>query len=153
MALIHSALMGAVAGMRAMTPLATVVNAARSGMLPADSGAPPLLAHPLVSNGALALAAGELAGDKMKTAPDRIVAAGMLARIATGAITGAALAPWRQREVGAILGATAAVGAAFITFDLRMRAMERYGQSATGLIEDAIAVGSATLIARSAAWS
>lgn len=87
----------------------------------------------------------------MATAPDRIVVAGMLARIATGAIAGAALAPARQREVGAVLGATAAVGAAFATFDLRVSAMEQYGQTVTGLVEDALAVGAATAIARHAA--
>ena len=60
MALIHSILMGAVAGMRAMTPLATVTAAACNGRLPAGNGAPRLLANPLVSAGAKALAAGEL---------------------------------------------------------------------------------------------
>lgn len=39
MALIHSILMGAVAGMRSMTPLAAVANAARTGTLPRDNGA------------------------------------------------------------------------------------------------------------------
>lgn len=151
MALIHSILMGAVAGMRAMTPFATVAQAARDRTLPPGNGAPALLGSRLVTIGATTLAAGELAGDKMKSAPDRIVPAGMLARIATGAIAGAALAPTRHRGVAALLGATAAVGAAHLTFRMRVRAMERYGQTATGLAEDAIAVGSASLIARSAA--
>lgn len=150
MALIHSILMGAVAGMRAMTPLAAVTNAARSGNLPADNGAPRLLANKLASAGMLALAGGELVGDKMKTAPDRIVPAGMVARVATGMIAGAALAP-RQRKLGALLGAGAAVGMAYVTFNLRMRAIARYGQSSTGAVEDAIAVGSAALITQWAA--
>lgn len=150
MALIHSILMGAVAGMRAMTPLAAVTNAARTGTLPADNGAPRLLSNPLASAGMLALAGGELLGDKMKTAPDRIVPAGMLARVATGMIAGAALAPHRQRGVGALLGAGTAVGMAYLTFNLRMRAIARYGQTPTGAVEDAIAVGSAALIARCA---
>lgn len=151
MALIHSALMGAVAGMRAMTPLATVANAARTGALPADNGAPRLLGHGLVSAGALAVAAGELAGDKMKTAPDRIVLAGMLARIATGTVAGAALAPAHQRGLGAMLGAGVAVVAAHATFNLRIRAIDRYGQTATGIVEDAIAIAAALCIARDAA--
>ena len=150
MALIHSFLMGAVAGMRAMTPLAAVTNAARTGTLPADNGAPRLLSNPLASAGMLALAGGELLGDKMKTAPDRIVPAGMVARVATGMIAGAALAPHRQRGIGALLGAGTAVGMAYLTFNLRMRAIARYGQTPTGAVEDAIAVGSAALIARCA---
>ncbi len=146
MALIHSILMGAVAGMRAMTPLAAVTNAARSGNLPADNGAPRLLGNKLASAGMLALAGGELAGDKMKSAPDRIVPAGMVARVATGMIAGASLAPRRHRRLGALLGAGAAVGMAYVTFNLRMRAIARYGQTSTGTVEDAIAVGSAALI-------
>ncbi|MEF3081400.1 DUF4126 family protein [Luteimonas sp. SMYT11W] len=151
MALIHSILMGAVAGMRAMTPLATVANAACNGTLPRGNGAPRLLSNRLASTGAKLLAAGELAGDKMEHAPDRIVPAGMLARIVTGAIAGMALAPREQRPLAAVLGAGAAVGMAYITFDLRIRAMRRFGQKTTGAVEDAITVGSATLIARSAA--
>ncbi|MCC4617110.1 DUF4126 family protein [Xanthomonas campestris pv. asclepiadis] len=151
MALIHSILMGAVAGMRSMTPLAAVTNAARTGKLPADNGAPALLANPLASAGMLALAGGELAGDKMKTAPDRIVLPGMVARVATGVIVGAALAPRHQRGVAALLGATTAVVAAYLTFNVRMRAIERYGQTSTGVVEDAITVGAATLIMRDVA--
>lgn len=151
MALIHSFLLGAVAGMRAMTPLATVANAARKGLLPVDNGAPRWLGAGIVSAGASAIAAGELAGDKMKSAPDRIVAAGMLARLTTGVIAGAAMAPRRQRGLGAVLGATAAVGSSYLTFNLRKRAMKRWGQTPTGVVEDAIAAGSAVLIALSAA--
>ena len=151
MALIHSILMGAVAGMRAMTPLATITNAACNGTLPRNNGAPPLMSNRLASTGAKLLAAGELAGDKMDDAPDRIVPAGMLARVVTGAIVGMALAPREQRPLAAVLGAGAAVGMAYVTFNLRVRAMRRFGQKATGAVEDAIAVGSATLIARSAA--
>ena len=47
-------------------------------------------------------AAGELAGDKMEDAPDRIVPAGMLARVVTGAIVGMALAPREQRPLAAL---------------------------------------------------
>jgi hypothetical protein len=35
------------------------------------------------------------------------------------------------------------VGAAYLTFALRMRAMRRFGQTATGLVEDALTVGAA----------
>lgn len=151
MALIHSILMGAVAGMRAVTPLAAVTNAARTNRLPLDNGAPRILSNKLASAGMLALAGGELMGDKMKTAPDRIVLAGMVARVASGLIAGAALAPHHRRGLGALLGAGVAVGAAYLTFDLRKRAIRRYGQTRTGAVEDAIAVGSAALITQDAA--
>ena len=95
--MLASFLMGLVGGQRAMTPLAMVSIAAARGELPVDSGAPALLAHPLVAAGTALLAVGEMAGDKQKTAPDRVVAIGLVARFATSAIAGAALAPRRRR--------------------------------------------------------
>ncbi|MEH3035462.1 MAG: DUF4126 domain-containing protein [Sphingomonas adhaesiva] len=145
----RSIVLGAVAGMRAMTPLAVVANAVRSAELGRGGGMlPRLMARPLLSAGALALAAGEMAGDKMASAPDRIVTSGMIARTATGALAGAAAAPRDRRALGAVLGATAAIGAAYATFHLRIIAQRRYGQSATGAIEDALALGGAALAAR-----
>ncbi|MBB3346558.1 DUF4126 family protein [Sphingomonas sp. BK069] len=146
--MLASLLIAAVSGMRAMTPLATVANAARRGELPRGGGAPALLAHPLVSAGTLALAAGELAGDKMKTAPDRIILPGMVARVATGAFAAASLAPRRQRTLAAVLGAGVAAGASYLTFRARAAAMRRYGQTATGVVEDAIALGTAAVAVR-----
>jgi uncharacterized membrane protein len=144
--MLRSFLIGLVAGARSMTPLAAVTDAARRGALPADSGAPSWLGHPLVTAGSRVLAVGEILGDKMHSAPDRIVLAGMAARIVTGGLAGAALAPRRRALAGGLLGAAAAVGAAYVTFDLRMRALRRYGQARTGLIEDALAVGVAEAI-------
>lgn len=149
--MLASLLIAAVAGMRAMTPLTTVAQAAHAGELPRDSGAPALLAHPLVAAGTLALAAGELAGDKMKTAPDRIILPGMVARVATGAFAAASLAPRKQRTLAAVLGAGVAAGASYVTFRARTAAMRRYGQTATGVVEDAVALGVAALAVR-VAW-
>lgn len=149
--MIHSLLIGLVAGARSLTPLAAVTDAARRGALPADNGAPALLGHPLVAAGAKALAAGELWGDKLKSAPDRTVPAGMIARVAAGGLAGAALAPRRHALMGALLGAGAAVGAAYLTFGARVRAMRRLGQTPTGLVEDALALGAARAVVRAAA--
>ena len=124
-----------------MTPLAAVSLAARSERLPAGGRLAELLGRPAVVTGSLALAAGELGGDKLASAPDRIVLAGMAARLTTGAIAGAALAPPDKRNAGALLGALAAVAAAYPTFHARVAAMRLYGQTATGLIEDAAVVG------------
>jgi uncharacterized membrane protein len=146
--MIRSFLIGLSAGARAMTPLATVSEAARGGHLPANNGAPDWLGHPLVAAGSKALAAGELWGDKLKSAPDRIVLAGIVARVVSGGIAGAALAPKRQRFLGAALGAGAAVAASYVTFNLRMAALRRYGQTPTGLVEDALTVGTAQLVTR-----
>jgi len=144
--MISSFLIGLAAGARSMTPLAVVSDAASRGTLRADSAAPPWLGSPLVAAGTKALAAAELGGDKMRSAPDRIVAAGLAARILTAGLAGAALAPRGRGLAGAALGAAAAVGAAYLTFGLRKAAMRRFGQTSTGLIEDALTVGMAQLV-------
>jgi uncharacterized membrane protein len=144
--MIRSLLIGLVAGARAMTPLATVSDAAHRGALPSDNGAPSWLGHPIVAAGTKAVAAGELWGDKLKSAPDRIVLAGVVARVVSGGIAGAALAPRRRALTGAVLGAAGAVGAAYLTFGVRMWALRRFGQTQTGLVEDALTVTAAQLV-------
>ncbi len=136
--MLRSILMGAVAGARSMTPLAALARTANHGR-----------AHePLLSAGTLMLAAGELAGDKMRNAPDRTVPAGIAGRLVSGALAGAACAPRGDRVIGAMLGAAAAVAASHLTLRLRKAAARRYGQAASGLVEDGLAIGSALLLAR-----
>ena len=149
--MLASFLMALVGGQRAMTPLATVAVAAARGRLPADSGAPRFLANPLVAAGTLALAVAEMVGDKQKSAPDRIVPIGLAARFLTSAIAGAALAPRRQRGLGAIVGGVTAVAASYPGWRLRMALMRRYGQTATGFAEDAAVLAGAIFTVRRAA--
>ena len=147
--MLASFLMGLVGGQRALTPLATVAVAALRDELPTDNGAPPLLAHPVVAAGAVALAVAEMAGDKQKTAPDRIVPIGLAVRFVTSAVAGAALAPHRDRWLGAAIGGVTAVAASYFGWRARISAMRRYGQTATGFVEDAMVLAGATAIVRS----
>ena len=149
--MLASFLMGLVGGQRAMTPLATVAIAGARGELPADSGIPTLLTHPLAVAAATLLAVGEMAGDKQKTAPDRVVPIGLIARFGTSAIAGMALAPKRRRWLGAAVGGVTAVVASYPGWRARCAAMERYGQTATGFVEDAAVVAGAAAIVRKAA--
>lgn len=149
--MLASFLIGLVGGQRAMTPLAAVAIAAARGELPTDNGAPRLLANPVVAAGALALAIGEMAGDKQKTAPDRVVAIGLAARFVTSAIAGAALVPRRQRWLGAAVGGITAVVASYPGWRARMAAIPGYGQTPTGFVEDAAVLGGAVAIVRSQA--
>lgn len=146
--MLASFLMGLVGGQRAMTPLAAVAVAASRGELPADNGAPAVLAYPLVAAGAVALAFGEMAGDKQKTAPDRIVPGGLAARFVTSAIAGAALAPRRRRLVGAAVGGLTAVVASYPGWRARMAAMKSRGQTSTGFVEDAAVLAGAVALVR-----
>lgn len=145
--MIASALMGLVAGARSMTPLATVACLARRRDLPNAGPLSRLLGSGWVAAGATALAVGELLGDKMRTAPDRTVAPGRAARILTGGIAGAALTGERDEVPGALVGAVAAVASSYVTLSARKRAMRRFGQRPTGLVEDALVVGCALWIA------
>ena len=149
--MLASFLIGLVGGQRAMTPLTAVAIAAARDELPVDNGAPRLLANPVVAAGALALAIGEMAGDKQKTAPDRVVAIGLAARFVTSAIAGAALVPRRQRWLGAAVGGVTAVVASYPGWRARMAAIPGYGQTPTGFVEDAAVLGGAVAIVRSQA--
>ena len=50
----------------------------------------------VVTGLALAMGVGELAGDKMKTAPDRTVFLGLLARVMSAGIAGAGPTEWEN---------------------------------------------------------
>ena len=84
-----------------------------------------LLDRPLFKYGALAMGAGELAGDKMKTAPDRTVFLGLLARVMSAGIAGAALAPRGREQAGAVAAIATAVPLAYLTLAGRKQAMAR----------------------------
>jgi uncharacterized membrane protein len=135
--MLPSLLVGFAAGQRGITPLAVVATAARNGVIDDDMPGVGLLTHPVVAAGAAAFAAAEMAGDKMKTAPDRTVAIGIVVRGITAAFAGAALAPRDKRIAGGAVALAAALASAPIGLRLRKRAMARFGQTATGFVEDA----------------
>ncbi len=136
--LLPSALIGAVASARSMTPMAALAAARVAGER--TPGRLLWLDHPLFKFGALAMGVGELFGDKMKTAPDRTVPLGLLARVMSAGIAGAALAPHGRERTGAALAIGTAVPLAYLTLAGRKQAMARIGQTRSGLIEDALIV-------------
>ena len=142
--LISSALIGAVTSARSMTPMATLATARLAGRR--TPGRLLLLEHPVFKLGALAMGFGELLGDKMKTAPDRTVFLGLLARTLSAGIAGAALAPRGSEPAGAAVAVAAAVPLAYLTLAGRKRAMAHIGQTRSGLIEDALIVAAAAAI-------
>ena len=142
--LLPSALIGAVASARSMAPMATL-SAARLAHRH-TTGKLVLLDRPLIKYGALAMGAGELLGDKMKTAPDRTVFLGLLARVASAGIAGAALAPEGKEKTGAAVAVATAVPLAYLTLAGRKRAMSSIGQTRSGLIEDLLIVAAGAAI-------
>jgi uncharacterized membrane protein len=89
---------------------------------------------------------GELFGDKMKSAPDRTVFLGLLARVMSAGIAGSALAPRGREKLGAGIAVATAVPLAYLTLAGRKQAMARIGQTKSGLIEDALIVGAGALV-------
>jgi len=148
--MLASFLIGLVGGQRALTPLAAVSVASTRGEIDPGEGVMQALGHPLVAAGATALAVAEMAGDKQKTAPDRIVPIGLAARFVTSAIAGAALAPRGERLAGAAVAGLTAVASSYVGWKARVTAMKRYGQTATGFVEDAAVLASAAAIVRRA---
>lgn len=142
--LLPSALIGAVASARSMTPMATLAATRLAGRR--TPGELFLLDRPLFRLGALAMGAGELAGDKMKSAPDRTVFLGLLARICSAGIAGAALAPRGRESAGAAAAVATAVPLAYATLAVRKRAMTRMGQTKSGLLEDLLIVAAGAAI-------
>ena len=142
--LLPSALIGAVASARSMTPMATIAAARLAHRR--TPGQLFLLDRPVFKYGALAMGAGELAGDKMKTAPDRTVFLGLLARVMSAGIAGAALAPQGKESAGAALAVATAVPLAYLTLAGRKRAIAEIGQTRSGLIEDALIIAAGVAV-------
>ena len=142
--LLSSILIGAVASARSMTPMATIATARLAGR--GTSGELFLLDRPAFKYGALAMGVGELFGDKMKSAPDRTVFLGLLARVMSAGIAGAALAPKGREKAGAVAAVATAVPLAYLTLAGRKQAMARIGQTRSGLIEDALIIAAGAAI-------
>jgi len=142
--LLSSILIGAVASARSMTPMATIATARLAGR--GTSGELFLLDRPIFKYGALAMGVGELFGDKMKSAPDRTVFLGLLARVMSAGIAGAALAPKGREKAGATAAVVTAVPLAYLTLAGRKQAMTRIGQTRSGLIEDALVIAAGAAI-------
>jgi len=131
-----------------MTPMAAIAGARLAGET--TPGRLVLLDLPLFRYGALAMGVGELFGDKMKSAPDRTVFLGLLARVMSAGIAGAALAPRGREKVGAALAIGTAVPLAYVGLAGRKRAMSKIGQTKSGLIEDALIVAAGAAVV---AWA
>lgn len=145
--MLRSFLIGLVAGQRGITPLASIGVATYRGEVADNLPLQKLFHNPIVTAGAVAFAAAELAGDKMKSAPDRTIPIGLGVRAITAAYAGAALAPRGQQVTGAAVAVAAAMVSSYIGLSMRKAAMAKVGQTPSGLVEDALVVGSGLAIA------
>jgi uncharacterized membrane protein len=141
-------LIGIVAGLRAMIAPAAVSWAAHFGWITLSGTPLAFLDHPWARWILLVLAIGELITDQLPFTPSRKVPVQFGARIASGALAGAALtAAAGMLAVGAVAGAIGAVigtlgGAAF-----RARLAAAFGKDPpAAIIEDAVAIAAALII-------
>lgn len=90
------------------------------------------------------LATGEIVADKLPKAPNRTDALGLIARIATGGLTGACVSVGLKHGAipGALLGAAGGVVGCFVGFYARTRLTKASGARGmlVALLEDAIAL-------------
>ena len=144
-ALLGAVGLGAVAGIRSMTPPALLSRAASRGEI-RGIGATPygFLASPRVANLLTALAVGEISADKLPFSPDRVSLPGLAGRLATGALVGAALyaADGRKGATGGAIGALSSLATSYASYYLRTGTQQRFGlpNPVGGIVEDAVAL-------------
>ncbi len=92
-----------------------------------------------------ALAVAELVADKLPSTPSRTAPPGLIARIVTGALTGACvgIAGGQSAIAGALLGAAGGVAGCFGGYQARKRLVKSLGSPDiyVALVEDLIAIG------------
>jgi uncharacterized membrane protein len=141
-------LIGVVAGLRAMTPPALVAWAAYLRWLDLSGSWLGFLAHAWWHWILTFLAVVELVTDQLPSTPSRTVPIQFGARIATGALSGAAIGTAAGSMVGGLL---AGIGGAVIgtlagrAFRARLASAFRSDRPAA-FIEDSVAIGGALLI-------
>jgi uncharacterized membrane protein len=141
---------GVVAGLRSLTAPAVVSWAAQWSWINLQNSSIAFLGSIRAAWIFTALALAELIADKLPFTPARTKPGGLLARIITGGLCGAALCITAGESLilGAILGAVGAVAGAFAGYELRHRLVTKRNAPdlLVALIEDAVAIGGAFLI-------
>ena len=146
--IIFAFLIGIVAGLRALTPLAAISWAAHVGWLQLQDTWLAFLGFAATAYITTALALGELVTDKLPRTPSRKVPMQFGTRIVAGALCGTALGT----EAGTMLGGlfAGAIGAVVGTLGgaaLRAQLARVFGKDLpAALLEDAVAIGGALVI-------
>jgi uncharacterized membrane protein len=149
MTLLFAFLIGFFAGLRSLTPPAAVAWAVHLGWLK--------LARPLSLIGSLPaviilslLAITELVFDKLPNTPSRTAPPGLIARIVTGAFTGAcvSLGGGKSAFAGAALGVVGGIVGTFAGYYARARLVRSLRQPDfnVALLEDLVAIGGSLFI-------
>jgi uncharacterized membrane protein len=141
-------LIGVTAGLRSLTAPAVVSWAARLGWLHLDNTPLAFLGFAATPYILSVLAIVELVADKLPKTPSRTAPPGLIARIVTGGVCGAAFgAPAHDLIFTGLAGVLGALAGAYRGRDYRVRFAKAFGKDLpVALIEDVIAIGGAFLI-------
>lgn len=140
-------LIGIVAGLRTMMPLAAVAWAAKLHVLPLEGGWLAILGWRYTAALLTLVAIGELVTDQLPATPSRTVPVQFGARLLSGSVAGAAIGSAADSLVlGVALGAVGAVIGTLGGAAARGRLATALGHDRpAALIEDAVAIGGALL--------
>ncbi|MET0350397.1 MAG: DUF1440 domain-containing protein [Rhizobacter sp.] len=137
---------GACAGPRTSAPLAIASWAARLGWIDVKGSPLAFLASPRAVSMTTPMALGELVVDKLPSTPSRTQAVGVAARVASGAVSGAALAGGRSARA-ALAGAAGALVATYVGHSLRTQTARAFGRDVpVAAVEDLLAFGGAAMV-------
>jgi uncharacterized membrane protein len=141
-------LLGVIAGLRAVMPVAAVSWAASLGILKLTGTPLALLGAAITPWIVTLIAAGELLNDKLPKTPSRKVPVQFGGRIVTGALAGGAVGLSAGAPIpGVVLGAVGAVIGTLGGAWARGKLAGAFGRDLpAALLEDLIAVGGAALI-------
>lgn len=143
-------LIGCVAGLRSMMAPAIVCAAAYLHWIHLD-GTPLSWMNTMAALCLFTLfAIGELVADKLPQTPARTAPVGLIARIVTGALSGAALAlsGGKGAAIGAVLGAAGGVAGAFAGYHIRhgLVTQTKLPDFVVAVVEDLLAISGGLFI-------
>lgn len=147
--LVLAFLIGVIAGLRALTPLAVVACAGfwhkfLQGTSLSFMGRLPAAIVFVV------LALLELYADQLASTPSRLAPAGLITRVVAGGLSGACIAAAGARSIafGGVLGSVGALAGAFGGYHARVGLVKalKVPDLPIALLEDAIAIGGAIVI-------
>lgn len=141
---------GAVSGLRSMVGPAIISQAAGNRVVDVKDTPLSWMSSKRAGQLTAVFAGAELIADKLPFMPSRTDKPALIARFIAGAICGAAVSTARRREeriIGALVGGSAAVVAAYVGFEYRKYV--DLPKFAAAIVEDAIAItaGSAVVSA------
>jgi uncharacterized membrane protein len=136
-------LIGVVAGLRALTPLAATSWAARFGVLQLSGSRLGFLGSTAAPYILTVLAIAELIADKLPKTPSRKTLVPFIVRLVSGGLCGAALGATGQSLLGGLLaGAVGAIVGTLGGYEFRSRLVKAVGghDLPIALLEDAVAI-------------